>query len=227
MQEDKIIMDLHEVVGYYLTQPIATLLEQIENAHPDIPHFHSVVYLESSFSAAVIPIVITYIESFVDWAGYLIKNEKPNRSTIDSIKYDYKNSELSEKLKEILCVRDVITHAYIWKREVHHSNNFGNIDYSDFNLHEGYGIKGNKFKETVDINTAKTKLLGLSVIPTRVTKTEIQIVLKVLINVIEVLEERVIEHKQENSLNISGQYVVFQGKVTLFTNLLREFVDDK
>ncbi len=215
--------ELYEVVGYYLLQPIANLVEQIENARPEVPHFHSPVYLENSFSAAMIPLIITFIDSFVDWSVFLMKKRKSNKHPVQIIINDYNEPGLAKEVNELYMARHAIVHAYVWRREVEFKLDDGYTEYSEFELLEGYGKES--FINSIDLSSAKTKILGINVIPTRMTRRDILIILQLLHKlVIKIEEKTIVEGKNgKDFLNISGQYVSFQGRVILFTDMLRMF----
>ncbi|XEC96602.1 hypothetical protein AB6A23_08695 [Paenibacillus tarimensis] len=217
--------ELHEVVGYYLLQPIASMLEQIENARPEVLHFHSPKYLENSFSASIIPLIVTLIDSFVHWSLFFIKREQVEKSPIRILLDDYQENDLANQIDELFMVRHAIVHAHVWSREIGISFD-RNIDYSDFELRKGYGNK--LFRNIVDLTTGRTRILGINVIPTRISRSDIKLSLEVLNNLLTIIENKIMTQNEQsqNLLNLSGQFVVYKGQVVRFVDMLRQFTND-
>ena len=93
---------LSDVSGYYLLQPLTVLLEDLDYANLEIPHFHSPVFLENSYSAAAILLAVTMVESFTASVQYLL-----NSSGLPVVPFVQNGTDLSDGIsrKPVLLLR--------------------------------------------------------------------------------------------------------------------------
>lgn len=216
-------IELHEVVGYYLLQPIAILLEALEQARPDVEHFFPVVVLESSYAAAVIVLTLTATESFVNWTEFILKGKASGETPAPIIRRLFPSSDFYTKLEEIYRVRNAIVHSHLWKRQAtvqinqFEENPVPSISYGVFEPHPKHANKAN-----FDTSTAKTKLLGINIIPTRITRHDAVLILKVVSECLMFLENECNKSKGDDTagVNFSNQRVVFKGQTMLFLDLV-------
>lgn len=82
----------------------------------------------------------------------------------------------------------------------------------DAQLLKGYGDK--KFEKAVDINTRKTKILGLNIFPTRICRSDVIVVLKTAFDFLASLED-----KDHNYFSVSALIVKYKGVVIPLRNL--------
>lgn len=88
---------------------------------------------------------------------------------------NFPKDEFTSLIGEVFTVRDVIIHSHNYELEVEfRMDDWHMIDFQATRL-EGYGDK--KFGKLVDMNTFKTKLLGMNVLPTKIGFEELFIII--------------------------------------------------
>ena len=212
---------LSDVSGYYLLQPLTVLLEDLDYANLEIPHFHSPVFLENSYSAAAILLAVTMVESFTASVQYLLNSS--GLPVVPFVQDKYPCSPLAEKIPEIFAVRHAIAHGHMWHREISIDMEAPRLlSYGSFELHEGFGHR-KSFFQYVDLDVQRTKLLRINVTPTRLTKVDVAIVMKIVGEYLLFLDNEVsleLNRSPQSIINIANQYVMYRGRTAKFLDVL-------
>lgn len=212
---------LSDVVGFSLLQPLATLIEGLDYADPRREHFHSPVTLESGYAAAAIPIAVMALESFTYAAQYALDNTGPPEPVPQFVLKKYPGSPYVQAVGELFVVRDAIVHGHMWRRTITlRPESSPKVRYGPYAIHFGFGDK--KLKSLADFRTNRTKVLGITIIPTRLTTKDVAIVLRITVEFLVFLGREVsreLGRDPHSLINIENQYVMFRGKVVRFPGL--------
>ncbi len=212
---------LSEVVGYYLLQPLTTLLEGLRYADPTIPHFHTPVTLVSGYAAAAVPLTLTVVESFSYSAQYLLDSALSPKSPVSFVRSKYPQSRFAQELPELFAVRHAISHGHMWRRDLSVTPGQG-VEYGKFEMHDGFGHKSSFFP-FIDLATQRTKSLGINIIPTRLGVVDAAIVTRVAMEFLTFLDEEVsteLGRDTQSVINIANQLVVFGGRLMRFPEVV-------
>ena len=107
---------LTEVVGHYLFQPIANLLEDLYDARPEVEHFYPPVFLVNSYCAAIIPLALVIAESFVNAAQHRLLG-KNKIGIIGFIRKNHPETDFADKINELYAARHAVVHSHMWSRK--------------------------------------------------------------------------------------------------------------
>lgn len=163
--------------------------------------------IENPFAASIVVLLVVCLESF-------LTSLKSKGKIYERIQKQYSKFKNTEKLKEIFVLRDLIVHNHIWDIEFNQEN----MALISVQLEEGFGDP--KFKECIDRQTKKTKLLGLHIIPTSVDRDDACIVLKTVIQSLLFLEEK----SKRKLVYISDQHYCFRGKLKTINTIMQEII---
>ena len=135
----------------------------------------------------------------------------------------YPCSPLAEKIPEIFAVRHAIAHGHMWHREISIDMEAPRLlSYGSFELHEGFGHR-KSFFQYVDLDVQRTKLLRINVTPTRLTKVDVAIVMKIVGEYLLFLDNEVsleLNRSPQSIINIANQYVMYRGRTAKFLDVL-------
>lgn len=200
------------IIGTNFLQPIARLFEELEKEARE-PNEVQAAPLDNGFSVSVIVLTILFLESTIQRTQY-IKSEESPKKPIKFIRSTYPESGWADKIEELFVVRNVIAHNPIWEAKVYWDDNM-TLKLFSAKIADEFG--GNRaFKKVIVQETRKTRLLGINLFPTRISRDDALIVLK---NAAEFL--LFLENKDRNYVYISPQHIMFQGNLVPFT----KFVD--
>lgn len=220
---------LSDVVGYDLLQPLATLLEGMDYEDPQRDHYLPPIMLVAGYAAASLVIAVVTVEAFVGATQYVLYPGNPPIRVLTFVEKEFPGSSYIQPLKEIFVVRDAIVHGHMWRRTVSYevTPDLG-VHYGSWELHAGYG--DSKFEALVDLATQTTKTLTLNVKPSRLTSTDVRVVLKIALDFLAFLGEAVAQRTGRNPegvINIENQRVIFKGKVVTFPEMVRAIESQK
>jgi len=203
------------ITGSSYFQPIACLVEQwLKHSKPKTNAVQS-GYYEYGFSCSVILLLVAMFESYMVRVRYIHKNNVPEKlKTALNVLFHVYPSEKKKALTDVYVVRDAIFHNHLWAIEY----TWGgpqSMSLTGAAKHPAFGDP--KFTARVNPTTRKTKALGLSVVPTRVNRTDVKKVFSTLWKTL-----LLIENNDRSQVYVSHLRVRFKGKPRLFW----EVIDD-
>jgi hypothetical protein len=176
------------VIGPAFLQPIATLLESLDNLEPRGANDVQVSGPVNGYSAAICALTVVLIESTLNRARY-VRSIEGKRSSIECFAQLVRDPELTEQLTELYVLRDVIAHNHIWLARIDEEN----MKLLEAMLLPKYGDE--KYRQAIDEKTRTTKLLHLNVFPTRIGLSDVRKVLAtayLILIALENLDRRII-----------------------------------
>ena len=204
------------ITGSSYFQPIACLIEQWLK-HPK-PRTNAVQsgYYEYGFSCSVILLLVAMFESYMVRVRYINKNNVPAkvRTALDVLFHVYPGVRNKKALTDVYVVRDAIFHNHLWEIEY----TWGgpqSMSLIGAAKHPAFGDK--KYTARVNPTTRKTKALSLSVVPTRVNRTDVKKVFSTLWKTL-----LLIENNDRSQVYVSHRHVRFKGKTRLFGEVIDE-----
>lgn len=198
------------IFGGSLVQPIADLLDRLfSHPHPGSTTVQT-GSRENGYSVSICLLLAVFLESFIRRAIHLSGDTlRPSekKHALKFLKKRYPSCALFPAITEIFVFRDVIAHNHLWKME-YSTNPQSWRDLLSKELDSSSGDP--KFKDSVDLQTGTTKVLGLKVIPTKIDRSEVT---KVLDTILETLE--FIDQRENNRLGLVVLRADFGGKPDL------------
>jgi hypothetical protein len=167
---------LVSILGSSYFQPIADLIARwFLKPRPRANAVQS-GYYEYGYSASVILLLIAMFESYIVRVRYINKRV-PNslRSAIDVLFYIYPSIRNKMALTEIYVLRDAIFHNHLWEIDFSWSGSPVMVMHGA-TKHPAFGDK--KYTARVDTIKRRTKALGLSIVPTRINRTDARKVIR-------------------------------------------------
>lgn len=207
---------LVSVLGDSYFQPIADLIDcWFSRPRPRTNAVQS-GYYEHGYSASVILLLVAMFESYVVRVRYINNGAVPNnvRSAIDILLHLYPSIRHKKALMDVYVLRDAVFHNHLWEIEFSWGGSSSMVMRGAVK-HPAFGDK--KYSARVNINTRRTKALGLSIVPTRINRTEARKVFQTVWKTLLLLEK-----KDRNQCSISNADVRFHGKTILFSDLIEE-----
>jgi hypothetical protein len=204
-----------------MLQPLTTLLEGLDYVDPSLPHYHSPATLVAGYAAASIAMGAMVLESFTASIQYQLGNDKRPEPPWSFVAKKYPDSGYEAKIVELFVVRDAIAHSHMWRRQMTMPPSVAATTYGPFELHDGFGDK--KFSAVVDRSVQTTKVLGLHIIPTRLTAQDVAIVMKTLLDFLVFLQQEASDELHRDAqgvLNIENQYVMYRGRIVTFPTVV-------
>jgi hypothetical protein len=155
-------------------------------------------------------------ESYVSRLRYT--SPKPvsfsKRNAVDIVLSVFPSLRHRQALRDVYVLRDVLMHAHLWKINYEWGGPVPMV-LKHATLHQAYG--DTKYRSRVDPRVQRTKVLKLSVIPTRIDRRDL---LKVFDTVWKTLLR--FESLKWFRCNIPHQRVRFRGKAVTFASLRDE-----
>lgn len=163
--------------------------------------------------------MVAIFESYVVRVRYLNKGAVPNklRSAIDVLFHVYPSLRNKKALADVYVLRDAVFHNHLWEIEFSWGGSPAMVMHGAAK-HPAFGDK--KYAARVNPRTRRTKALGLSVVPTRLNRTDAKKVFETLWKTLLYLES-----KNRNQCYVSHIHVRYRGKSVLFGDLINEFVN--
>jgi hypothetical protein len=205
------------IIGTDLVEPLVVLLERlIEFPQPDSKS--GIVGSERGLCASICLLTAVIIESFTMRVRYLNESNESagQRSLHKFIEQKYPEFPWSNELVEVFILRDVIAHNHLWKLESTNSDVWINLLKKEIHpLTDKFS--GNKYKENVNLEIGRTKILGLHVIPTQIDRTDVNKVLEIASQTLKYFS------KEEGPiLGVQAIMLKFRGYMLDFDSILRE-----
>ena len=208
------------ILGPDLVQPLAILLENLLRlptpSDGKSRHGH-----ERGYAATVCLLTAILVESFVMRAKYLNAKEESvkKRSVHEFMATQYPDFDSHDELVEMFVLRDVIAHNDLWEIE---SSAYRNIwtELLSKAIHPLTDkLKDKKYRNSVDIEDARTKILCLHVIPTQIERSDAAKVMKIAGRTLGFLSE-----KQGAILGVDATLARFRGKALNLRAILNEAI---
>lgn len=204
------------IIGTSLLQPIADLIYQALKHKVGLEEEVRAHYYDNTYSISVILLLVVMVESYMSRARYLLMKSDPEigeiiGSTHSRIGKYFPDFQNAEELAEIFVARDVIAHNHVWETK---------YDWATEELiHETPFLdkkKEAKYVNAVDSLTKRTKLLGLNVVPSKISRRDAVIVLDVVLKTLLFLENQGLQY-----CSISCCNVTFGGKAMSFNEVVK------
>jgi len=115
----------------------------------------------------------------------------------------------------VYVLRDAVFHNHLWEIEFSWGGSPAMVMHGA-TKDPAFGDK--KYTARVNPNTRRTKALGLSIVPTRINRTEARKVFQTVWKTLLFLE-----NKNMNQFSVSDTHIRYRGKTVLFSDLIDEF----
>ncbi|MES2947521.1 MAG: hypothetical protein V4858_03170 [Pseudomonadota bacterium] len=175
--------DLITVVGSAFHQPIADLIGRLAERNPNPSESYMAGHYENGYCASIVMLLVLAFESYVTRVSYRrfrehgeTRDPKKKISTVDYLCSLDSGFPYVDALTEAYIIRDSLAHAHLW--QVDYVIRRDRTDVTKRELFQGYGDI--KMRARVDLNTGKTKYLGLNVLPTSIGVPEAATVFRVI-----------------------------------------------
>ena len=208
------IPDIISIVGTSYFQPVADLVDSMLKHEPVSNNSSRTGHYENGYAAAITVLLIAILESFVSRVRFL-RNEEvvtgkdvPNQLTIF-----FADLPNKAELDEIFLVRNIVVHNHVWHlalggEDEHDATTLANPKDLKFHTKKTYDM-------IVDIETRKTRLLGLSASPTSVDRYDVAVVFGVVWKTLKFMNDKNFSHTP-----LAGQDITFRGKRRQFRDLI-------
>lgn len=208
---------LVSILGSSYFQPIADLIDRWFSRPRPRSNAVQSGYYEHGYATSVILLLVAMFESYVVRVRYLHRGAVPNklRSAIDVLAYIYPSIRNKKALTDVYVLRDAVFHNHLWEIEFSWGGSPAMVMHGAAK-HPAFG--DTKYAPRVNSQTRRTKALGLSIVPTRVNRTDTRKVFETAWNTLLFLEE-----KDRNQCYVSHIHVRYRKKTVLFGGLIDEF----
>jgi hypothetical protein len=201
------------ILGSSYFQPIADLIERWTANPRRRPNKVGSGYAEHGYAAATLLLLVAMFESYMVRVRYITGKHVPNdvRAAIDVLRLLYPAYRGFGALTDVYVLRDAIFHNHLWEIEYSWGGSASQVLHGAV-LHPAFGDK--KYKARVNPQTRRTKALGLSIVPTRVSRRDVK---KTFLTIWKTL--LFLEGKNRNQCYVSHLRVRFQKQRVLFNEL--------
>jgi hypothetical protein len=210
--------DLITVLGSAYFQPIADLIEKLLNRDSPSATPGGAGHYESGYSAALIVLLASVLESFTARVRFLRRSEGISgaHSTPDLLALYFPGLVTEAELIEVFLVRNAVAHNHIWHLNVSDSVY---VTAPSLASPKELGFQTNKrYSDVVDVDNRRTVRLRLNVNPTAVDRSDVQKVFRVVFQTLKFMNA-----KSFSDTPLAGGTVAFRGKYRRFEDLLFEF----
>ena len=174
--------------------------------------------IENGYSCSIIILTVLMIESLINRVKYFSHSKYKRSNGYTFFENKFKNSQLSQKLKEIYQVRNAIAHNHFWSTTFEYDK--------DFNFTRDYTRRIIKSMEkprdingTVNLKLRETKVLKINIIPLRIGLRDTRVVLKTASEVLLFLEQKT------KMVNISGIPFQYKNEYPSFSEFVEKEVE--
>ena len=201
--------DLVTIIGSAYFEPICTLLEKLEKFEEIESDVQSGFFV-NGFASSVCLLVVACLESYVMRVRFI---QKASQSDIDStpvvvyLPKLYMHFPCINELTEIYILRDIIIHNHLWELGFEWLEEGGMSITSTKKRSSGDG----KYSRNVDESVRKTKVLGLTVNPIMVGKSEVKQVLQTMWKILLFLEK-----ENPNQCSVSAGHFRYKRRLLQF-----------
>jgi hypothetical protein len=137
-----------------------------------------------------------------------------DRSAVGVVLSIFPKLRHQKALQDVYVLRDLLMHGHLWEIEYEWGGPVPMV-LKNATLHTAYG--DSKFRKRVNMQTHRTKALGLSAFPSRVDRRD-------LLKVFQTLWKTLLRFEAQNRFQcyVSHLHVRFRGKSVLFSTLEQE-----
>lgn len=201
------------IIGSAYCQPIADLLDKALARKRHIPNKVQSGFYEHGYAASVVLLLVALFESYVTRLRFVQRGKVPPdaRSAIDVVLALYPRLRHIKALTDVYILRDLLIHNHLWEID-YEWGGAPSMILRGATKDSSYGDR--KYNNRVNVTTRRTKALGLTVLPTRVDRTD---VLKVFETIWKTL--LIFEKTDRFQCYVSHEHVRFRGKTVLFSTL--------
>jgi len=207
------------VLGSAYFQPIADLIEQLTRRKSSRRSRVQSSHNESGYSAACVLLLVAMFESYTSRIRFAQASvvQDSDRSGVDVTLSVFPKLRHRRALQDVYVLRDLLMHGHLWEIEYEWGGPVPMV-LMNARLHSAYG--DSKFCKRVNMQTHRTKALGLSAFPSRVDRRD-------LLKVFQTLWKTLIRFEAQDRFQcyVSHQHVQFRGNSVLFSDLERELKD--
>lgn len=215
------IPDIISVIGTAYLQPIADLLEKLLKSPVERHGIAGPGNHENGYSAAIIVLVVTVLESYTARVRFIRAEEKipGNLATPAMLAMYFPTLPTKDELIEVFLCRNVLAHNHIWHLDVSDYSRSGSPTIS---TPSELGFQTNKhYNEVVDVATRRTCILQLNVNPIAVDRSDVRKVFDVVWRTLQFMSSQNYGHTP-----LAGAWVSFRSKHRQFKDLLQEITDE-
>ena len=201
------------ILGSDYFEPIAVLVDRLLQQPWTRPNRINSGGHEAGYSASCVLLLVAMFESYVSRLRFVQAKKVPDstRTAVDVVLAVFPKLRHRKALLDVYVLRVSLMHGHVWE-----------VDYEwggpvplrilDARMHAAFGDK--KFKARVNMSTRRTKAIGLSILPSRVDRTDL---LKVFETIWKTL--LVIEAADRFQCYVSHLHVAYRRKLILFSAL--------
>lgn len=200
--------DLVTIIGDSYFEPICTLLEKLEKFKEQKNDAQSGFYV-NGFAVSICLLAVACLESYVMRVRFVRKASEKDIDFTPVYKYLpklYQNFPHTEEIKEIYILRDLIIHNHLWELGFSWENDEMSVTSAKKRSTGNFN-----YLQNVDVNARQTKVLGLTVIPTKVGNSEVTKVLQTIWKILIFLEQQ-----DRNQCYVSAAHYRYKGKMVQF-----------
>ena len=203
------------VIGTNFFPPLSIIYEKITELESHNGNEVQIPVYENGYSVAGIVLSVLFLESYVSRINsILLSRNQIEKFTTGTrlIRSIFENDNLANVVTELYIVRDAIAHNHVWSADIISNEQGLSFDNEPLLLNI-YGDK--KFKDVVDIDRRKTRILSLNVFPTNIGQED---AISVLENVYEALS--FFESIDRNYCYISHCRIHFRNELMPFSDFI-------
>lgn len=215
-----VIPDIISVVGTSYLQPISDLLESLLKRPVERHGFAGSGHHENGYSAAIIVLLVTVLESYTARLRFVRKEEAAGSLSTPALHAVYFPAlPTKDELVEVFLCRNVLAHNHIW-----------HLDVSDYSCSGSptlatpaeLGFQTNKhYDQVVDVAARRTRTLQLNVNPIAVDRSDVRKVFEVVWRTLQFMSSQNYGHTP-----LAGASVRFRRKHRQFGDLIQEVTDE-
>jgi hypothetical protein len=173
------------VLGSNLLEPTFDLINMLQRIDPTTPNKMQSSVVEHTYSAAIILLCATSIESCIRRIQYLHKDRTWN--LFEYAEAAFSDYDHLDHLNELLAVRDSIAHNHLWLSTVLFTPPDG---FSRLRTKRVPGSGDKRLNAVLNSRTRRTKILRLNLRPTSLSRLDVSIILKVASDFLFYLETK-------------------------------------
>ena len=204
------------ILGSAYFEPIADLIDRLTKPKRSRPNRIKSGERESGYAASCVLLLVAMFESYASRLRWVQGARVPDstRSAVDVVLTVFPKLRHRKALQDVYVLRDLLMHGHVWEVEYEWGGPVP-LKLLSATMHTAYGDK--KFRSRVNMNTHRTKALGLSVFPSRVDRTD-------LVKVFETIWKTLLVLEADNRFQcyVSHLHVRYRGKSVLFSSLATE-----
>lgn len=178
---------------------------------------------KDGYPQSIILLCDALLESFLVRLTY---DNNTQIKDVDQFFYNFCKSNglisVYDAYSEICIVRNTIAHNHLWRIDL--STDIDNDELIQTPAGKIYGHDNKKYQAYVDINSKKTNINGLSIIPDMLSLDDVNIILKLVVKIMREVY-KVEREKGHHSICPDATLLRYNGKIYSFAELIDEFVE--